>query len=143
MNTVEDFNESALAELLIKKHENLLNQYSEEKNFLVGGRERAEELKNRISVLKEKEDQLKHWLRSNNENSSQGVETYQEELNQNTSELAKLKAALKSIPKVRDADKRLPWLNQRIESHNKAFRYWNNRETKKKDTQSGREKAES
>ena len=90
-----------------------------------------------MGVLKEKEDQLKYWLTGNTDSRKGEAETYREELNQNSEELSKLKANLKSIPKIKDADKRLSWLNQRIESHKKALIYWKSTSGKKKEKKSG------
>lgn len=116
---MEEFSKPALQALLVKKHENLLTQYTDEKDNLEKNRSRIEELKKRIGVLREKEDQLKHWVAER-----EGDDSFADQLAQNREELAKVKAELKSTPRVRDWSRRLSWLTRRIQSHEQALDYW-------------------
>jgi hypothetical protein len=97
------FSPKKLAHSLVEKHDRLISEYSDEM-----------EKTQQINMLKEKKDQLHHWIRENG-----GKAKFSKELEDTAKELDQLKANFK--PKTQAY---YVGLKERIEEHKKAREYW-------------------
>ncbi|MBD3388887.1 MAG: hypothetical protein GF416_07455 [Candidatus Altiarchaeales archaeon] len=100
---MSDFSPKKLAEALVEKHDRFISEYSDE----------VEKMQ-QVQMLKEKKDQLLHWLDENGSG-----EKYRLELEETEKELKELKSTFKvksqsHYAKVRDL----------IDEHKKARDYW-------------------
>ncbi|MBN2250901.1 MAG: hypothetical protein JW724_02350 [Candidatus Altiarchaeota archaeon] len=114
-----------LSNLIVEKHKNFLSEYRKEFDIL-----------ERLSVLKEKQDQLEHWVRDSRENPPQN-QKYLQAMKAADKEFSGLKAELKSLyecnPAINinnfenDSKNRYKWLRNQITTHEEALNYWTER----------------
>ena len=114
--------EKKLAKKLIEKHQTFVENYKKEFDIF-----------QRISILKEKQDQLEHWLCS--ENNLDEDQKYFREMELADKELLKLN---RELEKLYDSDsdsnkildeprKRYNWLKKKISEHEDSMKYWKER----------------
>ncbi len=119
---MKEVGEKELLEGIIKKHENFLKEYGKEFEQLDGVKHTREELKKKLSVLREKQSQLEHWI-----NDSDNGEKFTEEKRKADSEINNITTALEGLPQIDEARHRE--LKGVVEKHKKALEYWNERKT--------------
>jgi flagellar biosynthesis chaperone FliJ len=100
---MSDYTPKKLAQALVEKHTRLISEYSDEV-----------EKSKQITMLREKKDQLHHWVE---ENGSKGK--YQKELEETEKELTTLQSSFKPKNQTHYAG-----LKERIEEHKKARDHW-------------------
>ncbi|MFH1055656.1 MAG: hypothetical protein V1744_06145 [Candidatus Altiarchaeota archaeon] len=98
-----DFTPKKLAQALVEKHDRLISEYSDEI-----------EKTQQIAMLKEKKDQLLHWVDENG-----GKSKYYKELEETQKELSHLKETFK--PKSQSY---YAGVKERITEHKAARDYW-------------------
>ena len=100
---MSDFTPKKLAENLVEKHDRFISEYSDEM-------EKAKQ----ISMLREKKDQLRHWVEENG-----SKEKFRRELEETDKELTQLQNTYK--PKSQSF---YSGLKDKIEEHKKAREHW-------------------
>lgn len=135
----EKLNPSQLSRKLLEKHRRMFDDY-----------QREFEIRRKVSVLNEKEDLLEHWIKTAEEDGSNGYEKYKRDKEIVHQDISSLISELQDIAlqEVRDesndeSKKRYSFLEERINTHNEAIGYWNGRVkelSKKKKTSEGKEK---
>jgi hypothetical protein len=100
---MSDFTPKKLAETLVEKHDRFISEYSDEI-----------EKSQQITMLKEKKDQLIHWVEEKGSKSK-----YQKELEEAEKELKHLQETYKPKNQTHYAG-----LRERIGEHKKARDYW-------------------
>lgn len=135
----EKLNPNQLSRKLLEKHRRMFDDY-----------QREFEIRRKVSVLNEKEDLLEHWIKTAEEDGSNGYEKYKRDKEIVHQDISSLISELQDIAlqEVRDesndeSKKRYSFLEERINTHNEAIDYWNGRVkelSKKKKTSEGKEK---
>ena len=121
-------NASQLRLLLIEKHHHFLEDYEREYEILEGEWEHYIQLKNRLSLLEEKRDQLLHWLREKEWGEETGskeiYEEYERERKEAEKEIAHINHSLSKIGDISPKKERIELLKERIKLHKEALAYW-------------------
>ncbi len=115
----ENLTPAQLSRKLLEKHKRILNDY-----------QREFKIRQKFSVLNEKEDLLKHWIKSASENGSNDYEKYRRDREIVHQELSSLISELQDItPKgaTDEPKKRYSFLEERINAHKEAIDYWDGR----------------
>ncbi|MBU4342049.1 MAG: hypothetical protein KJ928_05585 [Candidatus Altiarchaeota archaeon] len=135
----EKLNPNQLSRKLLEKHRRMFGDY-----------QREFEIRQKVSVLNEKEDLLEHWIKSAEEDGSNGYEKYTKDKEMVSREISSLISELRdmSLQDVKseskdETEKRYSFLGERIDAHKEAIDYWNGRVkelSKKKKVSGGKEK---
>jgi hypothetical protein len=97
------FSPKKMAEALVEKHDRFISGYSDELDKM-----------RQMTMLKEKKDQLRHWVAENG-----GKAKYSKELEDTENELSQLQTAFK--PKTQSY---YAGLREKVDEHKKAREYW-------------------
>jgi hypothetical protein len=126
--TSENITKEELANLLMEKHRNYTKEYKKEYDAL-----------ERISVLKEKQEQIQYWVKDSKDNPAQN-QKYQAIAKATEKEMSTLQQDLRSLyeskagrnygPSESDPKARHTWLKTQIKLQEEAGTYW---EGKKKE----------
>jgi len=126
--TSDNITKEELTNLLVEKHKNFVKEYRKEYDSL-----------ERISVLKEKQEQIAYWLKDSKDSPVQN-QKYQQASKATEKEMSTLQQELKSLyeskasrnfgPPETDPKARYAWLKNQIKLHEESLSYW---ETKKKE----------
>jgi hypothetical protein len=108
---MSDFTPKKLAQALVEKHDRFISEYSDEM-----------EKSQQITMLREKQDQLRHWVEEKGSKSKYGLE-----LEETEKELKNLKETFKPKSQTHYAS-----IKQRIEDNKAARDYWMGRVTEAK-----------
>jgi hypothetical protein len=103
---MDDISPRKLAQSILEKHDRLIMEYSVEVDKA-----------RQINMLKEKKDQLTHWVEENS-----GKERYSRELAETEAELDKIRASFEEKTSSHYRD-----LEEKIKQHTRAKEYWNTR----------------
>ena len=135
----EKLNPDQLSRKLLEKHRRMFDDY-----------QREFEIRQKVSVLNEKGDLLEHWIKSAEEDGSNGYEKYKKDKEMVSRKISSLISELRdmALQDVKDESKdesrnRYSFLEERINAHKEAIDYWNDRVKelpKKKKTGKGKEK---
>jgi len=135
----EKLNPNQLSRKLLEKHGRMLEDY-----------QREFEIRQKVSVLNDKGDLLEHWIKSAEEDGSNGYEKYKKDKEMVGREVSSLISELRDITlqEVKsesngETEKRYSFLKERIDAHKEAIDYWNGRVkelSKKKKVSGGKEK---
>ena len=135
----EKLNPGQLSRKLLEKHRRMFGDY-----------QREFEIRQKVSVLSEKGDLLEHWIKSAEEDGSNGYEKYTKDKEMVSREISSLISELRdmTLQDVKseskdETEKRYSFLGERIDAHKEAIDYWNGRVkelSKKKKVSGGKEK---
>ena len=135
----EKLNPGQLSRKLLEKHRRMFDDY-----------QREFEIRQKVSVLNEKGDLLEHWIKSAEEDGSNGYEKYKRDKEMVGREISSLISELRdmTLQDVKseskdETEKRYSFLGERIDAHKEAIDYWNGRVkelSKKKKVSGGKEK---
>jgi len=135
----EKLNPNQLSRKLLEKHGRMLDDY-----------QREFEIRQKVSVLNDKGDLLEHWIKSAEEDGSNGYEKYKKDKEMVGREISSLISELRdmTLQDVKsesngETEKRYSFLKERIDAHKEATDYWNGRVkelSKKKKVSEGKEK---
>ncbi len=100
---MDEYSPKKLAQALVEKHDRLISEYSDE----------TEKIR-QITMLKEKKDQLKHWVEENGSKSK-----YSKELEDTTKELSQLSESFEEKGPGYYIN-----LDEQIGQHRNAKKYW-------------------
>ena len=118
----QKLDKEGLSSLLVEKHKNFAKEYRKEYDII-----------ERISVLKEKQEQLEYWLRDTkddkekNQKYAQSKEVASHEMDKLSEELRGLhegKSRKTHGPPETDVKARHKWLKSQIDVHDEATNYW-------------------
>lgn len=119
--------EQELCGMLIEKHQEFLEGYK-----------REFDIRHQSIVLREKKDQLEHWLKDS-EDDAKKHKAYVRRLEATNQNMLKLEQELEKLQSTKglDEEERYKMLKQQIDMHNEALNYWtekfNNLSTEKKE----------
>jgi len=135
----EKLNSNQLSRKLLEKHRRMFDDY-----------QREFEIRQKVSVLNEKGDLLEHWIKSAEEDGSNGYEKYKKDKEMVGREISSLISELRDMTlqdvkseSKNETEKRYSFLEERIGAHKEAINYWNGRVkelSKKKKVSGGKEK---
>jgi len=132
-----------LKNLLIKKHRELLEKYSEEYNKIKNSQEKEIKIKKRVEILPDKKDILQYWMQqledemttlkgSEKEKAiSAKIQEYREQIKKAEDEFLLRLEELKTLETEENRESKETWLLKKIESHKKSLSFWENFDTTK------------
>ncbi|RLI89471.1 MAG: hypothetical protein DRO62_01515 [Candidatus Altiarchaeales archaeon] len=116
--TIKGITPKQLSKKLVEKHRRFLNAYSKEFDLL-----------HELFVLREKQDQLKHWIDdAKNEGDKKRYKAYMKQKKITENDILKLTGKLKEVTSSENYDsrERYDFLKRCIDSHRDAINYWSN-----------------
>ncbi|MCK4244750.1 MAG: hypothetical protein KAX20_03900 [Candidatus Omnitrophica bacterium] len=117
-SSVERITPKQLSKKLVEKHQRFLNEHSKEFDLL-----------HELSVLKEKQDQLEHWIEdAKNEDDEKKYTAYRKQKENTEKDILKLTKELEEIKSSENYDsrQRYEFLKNSIDSQRDAINYWSN-----------------
>lgn len=112
--------EQKLCDMLIEKHRKFLENYK-----------REFDIRHRLIVLREKKDQLEHWLKDS-EDDAKKHRVYAKRLKVTNQNVLKLEKELEKFQNALDEKERYKTLKKKIDMHSKALNYWTEFKNSKK-----------
>lgn len=133
----QKLDKEGLSNLLVEKHKNFAKEYRKEYDII-----------ERISVLREKQEQLDYWLRDTKDDPEKN-QKYAQTKDVASREMDKLSQELRSLhegrsrkthgPPETDVKARHKWLRGQIDQHDEAANYWFQKKTEIEDEKKPKE----